>query len=69
METLDLFYEECRAYAQRLREAGVAVHQEIADGAFHAFDLIAPNASVSQRFFASQVRALRASLVDDPVRY
>lgn len=66
--TLDLFYDECRAYAQRLRDAGVPVHEEIADGAFHAFDLIAANASVSQRFFASQVRALRAALVHEPVR-
>jgi acetyl esterase/lipase len=64
--TLDLFYDECRAYAQRLRDAGVPVHEEIAEGAFHAFDLIAANASVSQRFFASQVRALRAALVDQP---
>lgn len=66
--TLDLFHDECRAYAQRLRDAGVPVHEEIADGAFHAFDLIAANASVSQRFFASQVRALRAALVHEPVR-
>ncbi|MFI5507779.1 alpha/beta hydrolase [Mycobacterium sp. NPDC051804] len=61
----DLFHEECVAYAARLREAGVPVHEEIAHGAFHAFDLIATNASVSQRFFASQCRALRAALVDD----
>ncbi|BBX03852.1 alpha/beta hydrolase [Mycolicibacterium moriokaense] len=62
--TQDLFYDECRAYAARLREAGVPVHEEIATGAFHAFDLIAANASVSQRFFASQCRALRAALVE-----
>lgn len=61
----DLFHEECRVYASRLREVGVPVHEEIAPGAFHAFDLIAPNASVSQRFFASQCRALRAALVDE----
>ncbi|OBG87939.1 alpha/beta hydrolase [Mycobacterium sp. E136] len=67
--TLDLFHDECRDYARRLREHGVAVHEEIADGAFHAFDLIATNTSISQRFFASQVRALRTALVDDPVRY
>ena len=36
--TLDLFYEECREYVRRLREAGVPVHEEIAPGAFHAFD-------------------------------
>ena len=64
----DLFYDECLAYAGRLRDAGVAVHEEIAIGAFHAFDLIAAKASVSQRFFANQCRALREVLVDDRVR-
>lgn len=64
----DLFYGECRAYAERLRDAGVPVHEEIAAGGFHAFDLIAPKASISQRFFASQCRALRAGLVDDRVQ-
>lgn len=63
--TQDLFYDECRTYAARMREAGVSVHEEIATGAFHAFDLIAPNASVSKRFFASQCRAVRAALVDE----
>ena len=66
--TRDLFYDECREYAGRLRDAGVAVHEEIAEGAFHAFDLIGANASVSQRFFASQCRALRAALVDVTTR-
>jgi acetyl esterase/lipase len=64
----DLFHDECVAYAARLRDAGVPVHEEIAPGAFHAFDLIVANASVSQRFFASQCRAVRAALVDDRVR-
>lgn len=66
--TQDLFYDECLAYAARLRDAGVSVHEEIATGAFHAFDLIAPNSSVAKRFFASQCRAVRAALVDDRVR-
>lgn len=52
--TLDLFYRECREYARRLREAGVAVHEEIAPGAFHAFDLLADRAPISVNFFASQ---------------
>lgn len=64
----DLFHDECRAYAQRLRCFGVPVHEEIVAGAFHAFDLIAPKADVSQRFFASQCHALRAALVDDHAR-
>ncbi len=61
--TLDLFYDECVTYARRLEEARVPTHLHVADGAFHAFDMIVPNASVSQRFFASQCRALSSALV------
>jgi acetyl esterase/lipase len=60
----DLFYEECVAYAERLSRAGVPVQEHVAAGAFHAFDVIASKTSVSQRFFASQCRAMRAALVD-----
>jgi acetyl esterase/lipase len=60
--TLDLFYDESVIYGRRLREAGIATHVEIVHGAFHAFDLIASNAPVSQRFFASQCRAVRSAL-------
>ncbi|CDO89103.1 alpha/beta hydrolase [Mycobacterium triplex] len=63
--TLDLFHDECLAYADRLRRAGVAVQEEIVPGAFHAFDFLAANTSVGQRFFASQCRALRTALVDN----
>jgi acetyl esterase/lipase len=58
--TLDLYHEECVEYGRRLQDAGVPTHVHIAPGAFHAFDFIAPNASISQRFFASQCRALSA---------
>lgn len=51
--TLDLFYDECLDYGRRLREAGVPVHEEIAPGAFHAFDHIADKAPISVDFFAS----------------
>ncbi|TDK96398.1 alpha/beta hydrolase [Mycobacterium paragordonae] len=60
--TLDLFHQECVSYAQRLRDAGVPVHEHIAAGAFHAFDLLAPNAPISLSFFASQCRHLRDAL-------
>lgn len=60
--SLDLFHDESADYARRLRAAGVPAELHVADGAFHAFDLLAPNASVSQRFFASQCRFLRAGL-------
>ncbi|MGO9157000.1 alpha/beta hydrolase [Mycobacterium sp.] len=61
--TLDLFYQECLDYARRLRAAGVPVHEEIAPGAFHAFDQIADKAPISVKFFASQRDHLRDALV------
>jgi acetyl esterase/lipase len=61
--TLDLFYQECVEYGRRLRDAGVAVHEEIVPGAFHAFDLIANKAPISMSFFASQRDHLWAALV------
>ncbi|SOX54358.1 alpha/beta hydrolase [Mycobacterium ahvazicum] len=60
--TLDLFYQECLDYARRLREAGVPVHEEIAPGAFHAFDNIVEKAPISAKFFASQRDHLWAAL-------
>jgi acetyl esterase/lipase len=60
--TLDLFYQECLEYGRRLREAGVAVHEEIVPGAFHAFDQIVERAPISVNFFASQRDHLWAAL-------
>ncbi|GBG39171.1 alpha/beta hydrolase [Mycobacterium montefiorense] len=68
--TLDLYYQECLDYARRLREAGVPVHEEIAPGAFHAFDHIVDKAAISVKFFASQRDHLWAALsapADDPL--
>ncbi|MCV7413069.1 alpha/beta hydrolase [Mycobacterium florentinum] len=60
--TLDLYHQECLDYAWRLREAGVPVHEEIAPGAFHAFDHIVDKAPISVNFFASQRDHLWAAL-------
>lgn len=60
--TLDLFCEEDRVYADRLRAAGVACELEIAEGAFHGFDGVAPKAQVSRRFRQSQLDALVSAL-------
>lgn len=57
--TLDLFHDEDLAYANRLREAGVSCQVMVVQGAFHGFDRVAPNAVVSQSFFASQCALLR----------
>ena len=59
--TLDLFHDEDLAYAQRLQDAGVPCEVTVVPGAFHGFDGIAPNADVSQRFFASQCALLRTA--------
>ena len=64
--TLDLFHRECLEYGRRLREAGVPVHEEIAPGAFHAFDQIVDKAPVSVSFVASQCKHLRDALTTRP---
>ncbi|MBJ7337222.1 alpha/beta hydrolase [Mycolicibacterium sp.] len=57
--TLDLFHDEDVRYAERLRRAGVSCELRVVPGAFHAFDLVAPHASVTHSFFASQCAHLR----------
>lgn len=59
--TLDLFYEEDVAYAQRLQQADVACQVETVPGAFHGFDLLVPKAPVSQAFFGSQCASMSAA--------
>src|SRR6202012_668056 len=60
--TNDLFHDEDLAYAERLQAAGVPCDVEVVPGAFHGFDVWAAKASVSQRFFDSQCKALGAGL-------
>lgn len=60
--TNDLFYAEDMEYAQRLKQAGIPVDVEVVSGAFHGFDIVAPQTSVSQAFWQSQIRAIKAAL-------
>jgi acetyl esterase/lipase len=64
--THDLFHDEDLAYAERLNAAGVPCHVEVVPGAFHGFDMFAPKARVSQRFFDSQCGSLRAAIAPAP---
>jgi acetyl esterase/lipase len=59
--TLDLFHDEDVAYADGLRGAGVPCEVSILPGAFHGFDSVAPEALISQEFFAMQCDVLRAA--------
>jgi acetyl esterase/lipase len=60
--TLDVFYEEDAAYAQRLKDHGVECEAYIVPGAFHGFDVLVPEAPVVKAFRASQIAALRKYL-------
>jgi acetyl esterase/lipase len=59
--TLDLFFDEDKAYAERLEAAGVACEFLTVPGAFHGFDLIVRRAAVTKSFFTAQCEALRAA--------
>ena len=59
--TLDLFHDEDLAYAAALRDAGVSCELDVVEGVFHAFDRLAPKASVTRSFMRSQLDALTAA--------
>lgn len=60
--TLDLFYDENVAYAQRLQAAGVACELVIVPGAFHGFDVFDAQLTLAQEFRRAQIEALRRQL-------
>lgn len=57
--SLDLFVEEDIEYAKRLTAAGVPTELLLVPGAYHAFDLLVPDAAVSKRFTGYWTEALR----------
>ena len=60
--TLDLFFDEDLAFAERLRVAGVDCEFVAVPGAFHGFDYVVGRSPVALDFRAAQVRALRVGL-------
>jgi acetyl esterase/lipase len=60
--TADLFHDENLAYAERLRAAGVPCELLVIDRAYHAFDMVEPDAPISRAFYRSQVDALATVL-------
>jgi len=58
---LDLFVQENVEYGKRLAEQGVAVETKIFDGAYHGFNVIAPDAAISREFHAFCVKGLKTA--------
>jgi acetyl esterase/lipase len=56
---LDLFVDEDIEYARRLIAAGVRTELHVLPGAFHGYDLLAPQAAVSKQFTESWKAALK----------
>jgi acetyl esterase/lipase len=66
--SIDLFVEEDMEYAHRLIRAGVATELLVVRGAFHGFDLVAPDAEVSKQFSASWKSALRKAFANSKAK-
>ncbi|MBV9232131.1 MAG: alpha/beta hydrolase [Chloroflexi bacterium] len=60
--THDLLRDENIDYATRLMQAGVPTEFHVYPGAFHAFEIAAPNARISQRATAEYIGALKRAL-------
>ncbi|PRZ41236.1 acetyl esterase/lipase [Antricoccus suffuscus] len=60
--TVDLFRDEAVDFAQRLMAAGVPCELHVNPGAFHASEIFAPDAALSQRIRATRLAALRRAL-------
>jgi acetyl esterase/lipase len=56
---IDLFVDEDIEYARRLIDAGVSTELNVVPGAFHGFDVLAPDTSVVKQFAAAKLNALR----------
>ncbi len=60
--TVDLFRDEDIAFATRLMQAGVPTELHVNPGAYHAAEVFAPDATLSQRIWARRIEALRRAL-------
>ena len=60
--TVDLFRDEDIAFATRLMQAGVPTELVVNPGAYHAAEVFAPDAPLSQRIWARRIEALRRAL-------
>jgi len=66
---IDLFAQEDIAYATKLSAAGVPVELHVYPGGVHVFEIINPEARISQNFLAARDNALKAALENSVVQY
>ena len=59
---VDLFYEECVAYAARLEAAGVPVELDLVPGMYHAAEAMRPDAPSAVAFIDGMLSALASGL-------
>ena len=57
--SMDLFYDECVAFAKRLKDAGVATEFKTYAGAYHASERMAPDAALSVQIMQDRIAALK----------
>ncbi len=60
--TVDLFRDEDIAFAARLMQAGVPTELHVYPGAYHACEVLAPDAPLSRRIWERRFDALRRAL-------
>jgi acetyl esterase/lipase len=60
--TVDLFHDEDMAYSRRLKACGVECEIYVVPGAFHGFDIFAPQVPIVRDFRKSQISALKRIL-------
>jgi acetyl esterase/lipase len=65
--SIDLFVEEDLEFAGRLIRSGVPTELMVVPGAFHGFDLVASNASISRQFDQGWNEALRRAFTTDAI--
>lgn len=63
--SIDLFADEDIEFGRRLVDAGVPVELLVVPGAFHGFQMIAPQAAVSKQFNAAVEAALARALAGE----
>ena len=57
--SIDLFVDEDVTYAHRLIDAGIPAELVVVPGAFHGFDVVAPQTALVKRFTEAKLTALR----------